>query len=150
MTKIAVQRAAMMVAMGLSLFGLPALAQNQQGPRLPGCNDPRAIARYLRLSQEQATAWRALREELRDASKPYVETIEPLREELGALLDGEDPDACTVGGLVVQIDTQHDAIADLREAYVEDFEALLTAEQLAKWEALQAVCQANNQTPGAG
>lgn len=150
MTRNRTQRFALLAAMGLSLLAIPASAQNAPGPRLPGCNDPRGIARYLRLSQEQATAWRTLREDLRDAVKPYADAIEPLREELGGLLEATSPDACTVGGVVVAIDVQHDQIDALHTAYESDFEALLTPEQLTKWEALQAACQARQETPGAG
>lgn len=129
------------------LAGLSAGAADAQ--RLPGCNDPRGVARYLRLSQEQATAWRELRSELRTAVEPIKAQVEPLAEQVAAALDTASPDACSVGGLVIEIDGLRDDIGELHDAYVSDFEALLTPAQLTKWEALQAACQAQDRIPGA-
>lgn len=120
------------------VFALPAAAQ---GGRLPPCKDPRAVARYLGLSEEQRDAWRELREAEREAADPILDAIEPLREDLADLLDEASPEACAVGGIVVEIDAKRDDLRALHEEYVADFEALLTPEQLERWERLEAHCR---------
>ena len=134
-------------AIALLLLALPAAAQrNPNG--LPGCKDPRAIARYLKLSETQVNDWKELREALRAATQPLVAQLAPLHESLATELDKPSPDACTAGGFVVSADAIRDQIEALREDYIADFEALLTPEQLVKWEALQTVCQAQGNVPG--
>lgn len=137
---------ALLATVALGLTALPA----QAAPPLPGCKNPKAIARYLRLTQEQVAAWRTLREDLREAVEPIREEIAPIREDLGELLDTANPDACTAGGLVVSIDVLADQIGVLHDGYIADFEALLTPEQLEKWERLVAFCTAEDQVPGVG
>jgi Spy/CpxP family protein refolding chaperone len=137
----------------LLLLALPAAAQQQPpgpGPRLPGCKDPRAIARYLRLSETQVAEWKTLREALHTATQPLIAQLEPLHTSLATELDKPSPDACTAGGFVVSIDHLRDQIEDLRADYISDFEALLTPEQLVKWNALETVCHAQGVAPGVG
>ena len=132
----------------LLLLALPAAAQQQNSPRLPGCKDPRAIARYLGLSETQANQWKTLREALRAATQPLATQLEPLHTSLATELDKPSPDACTAGGFVVSIDGIRDQIETLRADYIADFEALLTPEQLVKWNALETVCHAQGVAPG--
>jgi len=118
-------------------------------PPLPGCNNPRAIARYLKLTESQVAQTKALRDALKTAVDPLQAALEPIREQISEALEVAVPNPLTVGTLVVQADGIHDQIADLRDDFEDDFAALLTPEQLVKWEALQAVCRANEQTTGA-
>ena len=137
---------------GLAVFALAALASVAEAapkPALPGCNNPRAIARYLKLTEAQQDQTQSLRQALRTAVDPLQAQLEPIREQIDTALDAAAPNACSVGGLVVQADGIHDQIADLRDDFEEDFEALLTPDQLAKWQALQAVCRAQDVTTGA-
>lgn len=118
-------------------------------PPLPGCNNPRAIARYLKLTESQVAQTKTLRDALKAAVDPLQAALEPIREQIYDALEVALPNALTVGTLVVQADGIHDQIAVLRDDFEDDFAALLTPEQLVKWEALQAVCRANEQTTGA-
>lgn len=136
-----------------ALCAAPASAQ--QGPPpgrggngLPGCHDPRAIARFLHLSADQVTQTKALRQELKTAVDPLREELDGIHEQVGDLLDGDNPDACTVGGLVVQGDGLRDQIETLHDGFEADFRALLTPEQQTKWDALQVVCRAQGQPTG--
>jgi Spy/CpxP family protein refolding chaperone len=138
------------VAAGILLAALAlAFAQAATAAPLPGCNDPRAVARFLRLTPAQIEDVRDLRTALRTAVEPLRAQVQPLREQLGDLLEAANPVACTVGDLVVRIDGLTDRIHALQEDFEDDFEALLTPEQLVKWRALQVVCRAKGQTPGA-
>lgn len=122
----------------LALGALPAMAARNS---VPHCGDFRAIARHLRLTPEQLTAAKALAVDLRATVQPLQQTIDPLREEVADLLEGASPNACEVGALVVQIDGLHDQIGAARENYQEDFAALLTPDQLAKYQAILARCR---------
>jgi Spy/CpxP family protein refolding chaperone len=122
----------------LALAALPAMAARNS---VPHCGDARAIARYLQLTPEQLTATKALAQALRATVQPLQQAIEPLREDLADLLEAASPNACDAGALVVQIDALHDQIRDAREEYQEDFAALLTPAQLAKYQAILARCR---------
>jgi Spy/CpxP family protein refolding chaperone len=138
------------VATSLVLAALAfALAQPAAAAPLPGCKDPRAVARYLGLSAAQVAQVKDLRLDLRAAVQPLYQQIEPLRDQIGDLLETANPDACTVGGLVVKVNGLTDQIGALHDEFEKDFEALLTPEQLVKWKALQVVCRAKGQPTGA-
>jgi Spy/CpxP family protein refolding chaperone len=126
-----------------------ALALPAAAAPLPGCKDPRAVARYLGLSAAQVAQVKDLRTDLRDAVEPLRKQIAPLRDEIGDLLATPAPDACTVGGLVVKVNGLTDQIDTLHDKFEKDFELILTPEQLVKWKALQVVCRAQGQPTGA-
>ena len=129
------------------VLAVPAAAAPK--PPLPGCNNPRAIARYLKLTESQVQQTKTLREALKAAVDPLQAQAAPIREQIYNALEATTPDALAVGTLVVQADGIHDSIEVLRDDFEDDFAALLTPEQLVKWQALQAVCRANEQTTGA-
>ena len=130
-----------------TVLAVPAAAAPK--PPLPGCNNPRAIARYLKLTESQVQQTKTLREALKAAVDPLQAQAAPIREQIYNALEATTPDALAVGTLVVQADGIHDSIEVLRDDFEDDFAALLTPEQLVKWQALQAVCRANEQTTGA-
>lgn len=124
----------------LALLATPFAAQAARPPRLDPIDllhNPRALARFLKLSPQQVTQQKQLLEELRGTTKPLYEQIEPLEDQLRAQLDAASPDACAVGNTVVQIDGLRDQIKDAREDFDEAFSAILTPEQLAKYETLK-------------
>jgi Spy/CpxP family protein refolding chaperone len=117
---------------------LPAAAQ--AADRLPRCHDRRAIAKYLGLSKDQATQWRAFTRELYETTEPLREQIEPLVNALQDLLAGAAPAPAEVGQVVVDIDALRDEIRAARAEFEADFTAILTPAQLLRWEALRARC----------
>jgi len=89
---------------------------------------------YLDLSDEQIEAAQGILEVARAEIEPLREEGRTNREELHALLETENPDPTTVGELMIAgRDLRHE-IRDVLEGYVAEFEALLTPEQLEKWE----------------
>jgi Spy/CpxP family protein refolding chaperone len=140
MTKKALTLATAAALAALLVFPLAAQAQ-QNRHRRPRCHDLRAIARFLQLSEQQVEQARAIYQEFRETVEPLREQIPPLREELSTLLEGENPAAAEVGQIVVDIDALHDQVEDAKEAADAEFEALLTEEQLARWQEFQDVCR---------
>jgi Spy/CpxP family protein refolding chaperone len=128
------------VATALFAFlALPLLAEAARKPGNPGdlLRNPRALARYLKLTPAQIETTKQLLHTLHDTTRPLYQQIEPLAEQRRGQLDAASPDACAVGATVVQIDGLRDRIRDAREDFDEAFSAILTPEQLAKYEALK-------------
>ncbi|NJL27662.1 MAG: Spy/CpxP family protein refolding chaperone, partial [Thermoanaerobaculia bacterium] len=89
---------------------------------------------YLDLTDEQKTAAEALREQARTELEPLHEQIRTLHEQLRTAVESTNPDATAIGQLVISIHNQRVQIRTLLEGYGQRFAALLTPEQLTKWE----------------
>jgi Spy/CpxP family protein refolding chaperone len=100
-------------------------------------HNPRALARFLKLTPAQIETTRQLAQTLHNTTRPLYQQIEPLEDQLHGQLDAASPDACAVGGTVIQIAGLRDQIRGAREAFDDAFSAILTPEQLAKYEALK-------------
>jgi Spy/CpxP family protein refolding chaperone len=123
----------------VAFLAIPLLAEAARPPQNPGAilRNPRALARYLRLTQEQVATFKTLREELQADLKPLQEQLKPLQEQLKTQLDAAAPDACTVGQTTVALDAVRDDIRAAYEEFDEAFSAILTPEQLARYEHLK-------------
>lgn len=123
----------------LALVGLPFLAEAARPPQNPGAilRNPRALARYLRLTTEQVATFKTLREELQADLKPLQEQVKPLQDQLKAQLAAASPDACAAGQTTVALDAVRDDIRAAYEEFDEAFSAILTPEQLAKYDHLK-------------
>ncbi len=89
---------------------------------------------YLDLSEEQIEAAREIRESVRAEMEASREATAALREELKAALDGGDPDAAAVGEMVIELHGLREQTRAIFEDAESQFAAILTAEQLEKWE----------------
>ncbi len=89
---------------------------------------------YLDLNDEQIEAAQAIREGVRAEMEALRDETRTLREQLKALLDGDNPDAAEVGQLTIELHGLRQQTRANREAAESEFAALLTAEQLEKWE----------------
>jgi Spy/CpxP family protein refolding chaperone len=139
-------RRSLTLATAAALFTLlawPAAAaeQAQNHVRRPRCNNILAIARIVQLTPAQREQAREIFGELRQAVEPLRQQIPPLREAIEELLDADEPVACDVGQAVVDIDALRDQIQVARETAVTAFEAILTPEQLERWENFQEHCR---------
>jgi len=110
-----------------------------------GGGDPRAVlhnakalARFLKLTPDQAKTLQTLEKDLQAKAKPLADQIKPLHEQLRALLDTASPDACQAGEIVVHIDSLRDQIRAAFGQFDDSFSAILTPDQLARYEALKA------------
>ena len=122
-----------------ALLLIPALAS--AAPRRPSpaeiLHSPKLLAKYLNLSATQVTQEEALFKTLNETLKGIREQEKTLRDQLPAELDKPSPNACTAGGYVVGLhDLYEDAEAALH-AFDTAFSAILTPEQLAKYNALK-------------
>jgi Spy/CpxP family protein refolding chaperone len=99
--------------------------------------NPRALARFLKLTPEQAATFKQLYSQLQQTLKPLREQQKALYEELQAQLDQENPDPCAVGATQIALYEGREDIRAAFETFDEAFSAILTPEQLAKWNALK-------------
>ena len=131
----------------LVLLAVPLMAEAARGPRNPAdvLHNARALAKYLKLTPAQIETTKGLLEDLRGTTKPLYEQIEPLETQLRSQLDAASPNACNVGATVVQIDAVRDQIRGARQDFDDAFSAILTAEQLAKYEALKDLVKGDDE-----
>jgi len=149
LARIALAAATVLTLTAALTAARPAAAQPAAAPRgLPGCHDPRAIARYLGLTADQNAHVKDLRAAFKATVDPIQKQIGDLRDQIQEDLDATSPDACAIGALQVQIHTLAQGIDAARNTFETGFEALLTPAQLTKWNALKAVCSANDETTG--
>lgn len=123
----------------LAVLALPFLAEAARPPVNPGeiLRNPRLLARYLKLTADQAATLKTLRQELQADLKPLQDQLKPLQDQLETQLDAASPEACAVGQTVVAIDGVRDDIRAAYEEFDTKFSAILTPEQLAKYEHLK-------------
>jgi Spy/CpxP family protein refolding chaperone len=131
----------LILAFLIALLALPLAAQAQQGrgPRDPReiLRNPRALARYLQLTPAQVAAAQKLQADLKAEVEPLRENGKQLRDALKAELDATSPNACKVGDALLAVRANEQKIKDALEEFDQKFSALLTPEQLARYEALK-------------
>lgn len=136
-----IRKVNLMLAFLAVLLALPFAAEAQRGgaSRDPGAilHNPRALARYLRLTPEQVTAAQQLQTSLRATLEPLRASEKQLREDLRAELDAATPNACGTGEALLAVRANEERIKDALRDYDARFSALLTPEQLARYEALK-------------
>lgn len=124
-----------------AVAAVPFLAEAAAKPPKPNPADilhnPRALARYLKLTPAQIDTMKGLLDTLRATTKPLYDQVEPLEATLRTQLDAASPEACAVGGTLVRIDALRDQIRAARDGFDAAFSAILTPEQLARYEALK-------------
>ncbi|HVF60303.1 MAG TPA: Spy/CpxP family protein refolding chaperone [Thermoanaerobaculia bacterium] len=94
------------------------------------------LTQELGLSESQQAAAKQLHEQLRETMKPLHEEQRALHEQVETALE-QGADAATVGNLVITAHQKRQAMRAAREELERDFAALLTPEQLAKYETLK-------------
>lgn len=89
---------------------------------------------YLDLTDEQIAAVEVIRDNLSEQLQALHEDHAALRQQLQDLLDAENPDPAAVGELVIELHGDRGQLRDALTAADAEFSALLTPEQLVKWE----------------
>ncbi len=119
---------------------LPLFASAQDSPLA-------VVAHVLSLSDEQAQALGALVEARGTAIRPAVEELQTRQQALAQQLQSADPDAPTVGRLVIEIkhieEQIHQAVAESNRQW----ESVLTPEQSTLLEQIRAAAGACNIIP---
>lgn len=108
-------------------------------PEGPGRFPLLRIARYLELTDTQIDEAKALLDELKADAEPIHEEAAALRTELQGLLEGDSPDPEAVGTRVIRLHELADEGRALRDTFETSFEALLTADQLDRWELVKGL-----------
>lgn len=95
------------------------------------------VARYLQLSSEQLGQWEELLTTLRSTVEPLQQRLQEVESQLAELLRQENPAPAAVGALVIERHTLRAGIGQGLRDYVNGFEAMLTAEQVRKLQAIR-------------
>jgi Spy/CpxP family protein refolding chaperone len=106
---------------------------NPQGQRGPGgaLLSPQLIAEFLNLSDAQKSQAQALHESQRTAIEPLREQLRANRQAIGTAVDAGN--AQQAGQLLIAGKAIRDQIKAAHDTFATQFEAMLTAEQKAKW-----------------
>jgi len=131
------QRKLALLGLALLLLAPLAAVANPAGPGSGGPGGVRNMfppAGYLNLTDEQVEAVTALRDQMREEMKTLLEAQRALGEQLRDALGSDQPDATRIGELTLEMHGFRDQIRATLESFESEFTALLTAEQLAKYE----------------
>ena len=133
------KRAHVLAAALAALLLVPAIAEAAQRRPTPQeiLHSPRLLARYLNLTDAQQAQAQPLFTTLGNTLRSINEQEKRVREQLATELAKPTPDACTAGGYVVQIDGFVEQAAAALRTFDTAFSAILTPEQLAKYNALK-------------
>lgn len=110
----------------------------QGGPR-GEILSPAALAEFLGLSEAQIEQSKAIREEMRAAIAPIRTQLRGLREQIEAALDAGN--AQQAGTLMLQARALREQRKAAHQSADAKFEAILTAEQKAKWDVYQEIAE---------
>lgn len=130
----------------LALLAATVLSAQPVGPEGPGPRPPHvgpgappeAMARLLGLSEQQTGELRAILEEQRPVREAHQKKMRENRKRLEEALEG-GADATTVGEIAIEGHRLREQGRSLHEAADEAIRALLTKEQLAKFDAMRAL-----------
>ncbi len=106
------------------------------------------LIEYLELDEGQQAEWQAIREASRDEMRSSVEAIRANGQALRELLESGTATAEEAGQLVLDGHALKQDLQASREAIDEQLQAVLTLEQVEKWEAFKAA--AGNRGPRFG
>jgi len=126
-----------------SLVDEPATASARSGSPDYILNHPKALARYLHLSADQNTQLQALFTTLQTSVEALRQARVPLCTQLRADLAGT-PNPATVGTDSIDLFTNKEAIHTARQTFDTAFSAILTADQLTRYNALKQIANFDN------
>ncbi len=95
------------------------------------------LAEALGLTEEQMAEVDALKQEMKTTVQPLHQQRKEIREALKAELELQEPSAVEVGQLVISRRDLSREVREARDSFRESFKAILTPEQLEKWEGLK-------------
>jgi len=126
-----------MLAVGLLAIAQPG-GPGAGGPGQPGMLPPASgLVEYLGMDAAQIESWNAYHEEARATFESFHETMKDLQTQLHELLQSDTADAATVGQLMLDIEAVRDQILAAQQQLETKLKSLLTAEQLAKYDAFR-------------
>lgn len=133
----------------LGVLALPAFAVTP--PTTPDAgvagnilHHPKALARFLHLSTDQATQLNGFWQTLETAEQPLRQARPALCQQLRTDLGPATPNPTTVGTDVLALVGNKDQIKAAREAFDTSFSAILNADQLTKYDTLKQIANLDN------
>ena len=152
MKRLTVISAAVLLLVAASLFA----QHGGRGPNGGGANNapagvgrgPENLYNFLELTADQKTQWEALHEQFRASMQPIFEQQKALRDQIATLLDTASPDPAAVGALVISEHALREQVRTQHETLQNNLKALLTPEQLTKFEAFLAARGGGHRGPG--
>jgi Spy/CpxP family protein refolding chaperone len=100
----------------------------------PGGPRVEMIAERLGLSDEQKAQWTAIHEKARESGQPLIKAAGEAKEAFDTALQAENADAATVGQAALAMKSAHGKVEAHQKEMLESVKAILTPEQLAKFE----------------
>lgn len=137
----AVSMFAGIAALAAILLALPLAAQPPRGPHDPAAilHNPRLLARYLQLTPDQITASQKLFTDLKATLAPLHQQEQTLRTAFETAVAAPNANPCDVGQAALAVHANDEKIKAALDDFDKKFSALLTPDQLAKYEALKAL-----------
>ena len=96
------------------------------------------MAQKLNLTEEQQASAKQLFQDLKAKVAPLHQAQQALHTQLKSALAAPNPDAATVGQVVIQMHQNRAQLKPVMQAFHQQLEALLTPDQLAKFKQMQA------------
>ena len=96
------------------------------------------MAQKLNLTAEQQATAKQLFQDLKAKAAPIHQAQQALHTQLKSALAVPNPDAATVGQVVIQIHQNREQLKPVMQGFHQQLEALLTPDQLAKFKQMQA------------
>jgi Spy/CpxP family protein refolding chaperone len=143
-----VQAKALATVVVSALLLAPSLALAKGGPPAPAApaslatadgllDHPRDLARFLRLTPDQVKQLMGFYQTLEAAVQPLRDARPALCTQLRTDLGAAAPDPNAVGADTISLFDNKQQIRAAREAFDTSFSAILTPDQLARWDALK-------------
>jgi len=135
----------------LTLAAVPAFAASDAAstPAPHQFHNKAAFAKSLNLTDEQKAAIQPLRDELKTTTQPLMQQMRQQHAQIHASLEA-GADAATIGKQMIAAHALQKQIKAAHDKFNESFSALLTPEQLTKFQALQQQRGSWHRGPGAG
>ncbi|HZF11664.1 MAG TPA: hypothetical protein VFE33_23000 [Thermoanaerobaculia bacterium] len=137
----------------LGTLALPALAATggSSAPASPDANTayglldhPRALAKFLHLSADQTTQLLAFWNTFQTAVQPLHQARPALCQQLRTDLAVTPPNPTTVGTDVLALVDNRDDVHTARQAFDTSFSAILTPDQLTRYDTLKRIAHLDN------
>ena len=103
--------------------------------------NPRLLARYLKLTEAQSAQLKTFSEELKTKLQAVRTARQPLEQNFQTLINAANPNACSIGDAAIALHNNALQAKAAVERFDDKFSAILTPEQLARYEALKAAAE---------
>lgn len=104
--------------------------------------NPRLLSRYLKLTEAQNAQLKIFSAELKTSLEAVRTARKPLADNFETLINATNPNACAIGDAAIALHNNALQAKAAVELFDDKFSAILTPEQLARYEALKAAARA--------